>query len=187
MYAQLQSGKASWMYSYHRYDVGKYSSFAWLGLLATETVKHINIELVFRLKTSVETHNFAPPAGRRTWWCPITIRRAQWKEWFGFAKLFILSLVFYGFVCFVLGAPLEKWEETISLAFALTTLTIFPIMRFIGQSRTYQLLLSEKLELKNPLANNYLNLLKNNCIAVNLGAWGGSVVAPLDWDRPWQE
>ncbi|KFB41548.1 AGAP004816-PA-like protein [Anopheles sinensis] len=173
------------LYSNRLYEVGKCcSSYVWIILPLTELLKHYYIKRSFQLDGSVKTGHIGSASSRAT--LNAKSGRLRWKEWFGFGVLFLLAMLFYGFICFVLGAPLEQTEETISLALTLTTVTIFPIMLLIGQSQTYQLLLSETLELKSPLANSYLNLLKNNCIGVILGAWGASVVAPLDWDRPWQ-
>nr|XP_040226918.2 phosphatidylinositol-glycan biosynthesis class F protein [Anopheles coluzzii] len=180
------------LYSNRLYDLGKCCSSAVLLILPlSEVLKHFYVKQMFQLETGLKS---GPPSssssssssGRSAGAANARAGRTRWREWFGAAVLFTLATLFYAFICVVLGAPLDQYEETSSLALTLTTVTIFPIILLIGQSHTYQLLLSETLELKSPLTNSYLNLLKNNCIGVILGAWGASVVAPLDWDRPWQ-
>ncbi|XP_053665561.1 phosphatidylinositol-glycan biosynthesis class F protein [Anopheles marshallii] len=174
------------LYSNRLYDVGKCcSSFVLLILPLSEILKHLYIKRTFQLEAGPKT-TAQPSTGRGSGASNAKATKARWSEWFGSVVLFALATLFYAFICVVVGAPLDQYEETLSLAVTLTTVTIFPIMLLLGQSQTYQLLLSETLELKSPLANSYLNLLKNNCIGVILGAWGASVVAPLDWDRPWQ-
>uniref|UniRef100_A0A182S715 Glycosylphosphatidylinositol anchor biosynthesis protein 11 n=1 Tax=Anopheles maculatus TaxID=74869 RepID=A0A182S715_9DIPT len=173
------------LYSNRLYDVGKCCSSAVLLILPlSEVLKHFYIKHTFQLETGPKPS--ASSSGRGHGAVTVKSTRARWREWFGSTLLFALATLFYAFICVVVGAPLDRYEETLSLAVTLTTVTVFPIILLIGQSQTYQLLLSETLELKSPLANSYLNLLKNNCIGVILGAWGASVVAPLDWDRPWQ-
>ncbi|XP_035912444.1 glycosylphosphatidylinositol anchor biosynthesis protein 11 [Anopheles stephensi] len=175
------------LYSNRLYDVGKCCSSAVLLILPlSEVLKHLYIKHTFQLETGAKPSSLQPSSGRASGAGNVKATRARWREWVGSIVLFALATLFYAFICVVVGAPLDQYEETLSLAVTLTTVTIFPIILFIGQMQTYQLLLSETLELKSPLANSYLNLLKNNCIGVILGAWGASVVAPLDWDRPWQ-
>uniref|UniRef100_A0A182PNX1 Glycosylphosphatidylinositol anchor biosynthesis protein 11 n=1 Tax=Anopheles epiroticus TaxID=199890 RepID=A0A182PNX1_9DIPT len=174
------------LYSNRIYDVGKCCSSCWLILLPlSEILKHCYAKQAFQLETGLK---WGPPSASSRSAAATNAKagRSRWRELGGAAVLFTLATLFYAFICVVLGAPLDQYEETLSLALTLAIITIFPIILLIGQSHTYQLLLSETLELKSPLANSYLNLLKNNCIGVILGAWGASVVAPLDWDRPWQ-
>ncbi|XP_052871476.1 uncharacterized protein LOC128277069, partial [Anopheles cruzii] len=167
------------------YDVGKCcSSMVLLVLPISELLKHFYIKYAFRLDSSAKNdHNIT---SGRLFSSKSKAVRIQWKQLFHSTLLIALAVLFFGFVCLVLGAPLLQYEETLSLSFTLTTVTIFPIMLLIGHSLTYKLLLSESLELKCIVANSYLNMLKNNCIGVIVGAWGASVAAPLDWDRPWQ-
>ncbi|XP_058067327.1 uncharacterized protein LOC131216768 [Anopheles bellator] len=176
------------LYSNKLYDVGKCcSSMVLLVLPVSEMLKHFYIKHAFRLDgTAKNGHNSGTMPSGRVFSNKGKTVRIQWKQLFHSTLLLALTVLFFGFVCLVLGAPLPQYEETVSLSFTLTTVTIFPIMLLIGHSLTYKLLLSESLELKCVLANSYLNMLKNNCIGVILGAWGASVAAPLDWDRPWQ-
>lgn len=81
---------------------------------------------------------------------------------------------------------LELYEETFTLSAFLTGLTLFPISIFIGVSATVTLLMTETFELVNLVSQGYLNLLKRNAYLVVFGAFVGSALLPLDWDRPWQ-
>ncbi|XP_053688224.1 uncharacterized protein LOC128737577 [Sabethes cyaneus] len=163
------------------YDVGKcWSSYVILLLPTIELLKHQYVRKVLQLEAAA--YGSTKPSGSKYQ----SKRVSPLKEFGGILFVMALSVLFYGFICLVLGAPIEQYEETAALAATLSVLTIFPIILFIGYSETLQLLFSETFELRTPLSASYLTLLKNNCIGVILGAWGASVVAPLDWDRPWQ-
>ncbi|XP_055532965.1 uncharacterized protein LOC129723045 [Wyeomyia smithii] len=168
------------------YDVGKcWSSYVVMLLPGMELLKHQYVRKVLQLEgvsNVTNSQQSTKAAGGKYQ----SKRVSPLKEVGGFAFLMVLSVLFYGFICLILGAPLDQHEETTALAVTLTVLTIFPIVLFIGHSETMQLLFSETFELRTPISNSYLTLLKNNCVGVILGAWGASVVAPLDWDRPWQ-
>lgn len=176
------------LYADKLYDIGKcWTSWILMVLPAIELLKHYTVGGAFRLDGTARSS--ASTTGQHFKWSgnkTAPKRPSPALELLGALMVFLLTMLFYGFICLVLGAPLEQYEETVSLAFVLTSLTIFPVIIFIGYSETLQLLFTESLELRTPIANGYLNLLKNNCIGVILGAWGASVVAPLDWDRPWQ-
>ncbi|XP_062542623.1 uncharacterized protein LOC134210565 [Armigeres subalbatus] len=179
------------LYADKLYDIGKcWSSWVLMLLPVIELLKHYYVRSAFRLDGSAKstTSGIGSGAGSssRVGSSNLPKRPSPVKELGGALMVFLLAMLFYGFICLILGAPLEQYEETASLALVLTTLTIFPVILFIGHSETLQLLFTETLELRTALANGYLTLLKNNCIGVVLGAWGASVVAPLDWDRPWQ-
>ncbi|XP_058458901.1 uncharacterized protein LOC131435243 [Malaya genurostris] len=171
------------------YDIGKcWSSYVILLLPVIELLKHYYVgkvlqlagwNIVFDLQSNASTSQKSGSKHQSK-------KLSPFSGVGGLLFILILSMLFYGFICLILGAPLDQYEETTSLAAALTTLTILPITLFIGHSGTIRLLFSEAFELRSPIANSYLTLLKNNCIGVILGAWGASVVAPLDWDRPWQ-
>lgn len=177
------------VYADRFYDIGKcWSSFVLLLLPTIELLKHYYVRQAFQLDTAAASRVTNQP-GQHSGKSGSKYQQKRpsvAREVGGLLFILLLSVIFYGFICLILGAPLNQYEETVSLASTLTTLTIFPIVLFIGYSETFQLLFSETFELRGPLANSYLTLLKNNCIGVILGAWGASVVAPLDWDRPWQ-
>lgn len=87
----------------------------------------------------------------------------------------------------LLTAPaLENYEETFTLSALLTGLTLFPISIFVGVSGAVSLLFTDSFELNNAVSQAYLKLLKRNAFLVIFGAFVGSAVFPLDWDRPWQ-
>ncbi|KAL1402798.1 hypothetical protein pipiens_005912 [Culex pipiens pipiens] len=160
------------IYSDRLFDIGHcWSSFVLLLLPVIELLKQQYVRKAFQLDGTYQAKKGA---------------NTPLKEVGGLLGILLLSMLFYGFICLILGAPLDQFEETVSLAATLTTLTVFPIGLFIGYADTVRLFFSEAFDLRTPLANSYLTLLKNNCIGVILGAWGASVVAPLDWDRPWQ-
>lgn len=48
------------------------------------------------------------------------------------------------------------------------------------------ILFTEFFELNNVVSQAYLKFLKRNAFLVIFGAFVGSVVFPLDWDRSWQ-
>jgi GPI ethanolamine phosphate transferase 2/3 subunit F len=82
--------------------------------------------------------------------------------------------------------PLDKYEETFTLSALLASLTLFPVSILIGVSGTVSILFTETFELTNVTSQAYLKLLKRNAYLVIFGAFVGSAVFPLDWDRPWQ-
>ncbi|XP_055606375.1 uncharacterized protein LOC129754379 isoform X2 [Uranotaenia lowii] len=174
----------------HLYDTGKcWSSHVVLLLPAIELLKDLFVRKAFMLDGAARaslTSGITSTTGSSKNAKGTTKKSSPLGDSGGIVGIIFGSIVFYAFVCLILGAPLDQYEETVSLASVLTSLTIFPIVLFLGHTETMRLLFSESLELRSSLANGYLNLLKNNCIGVILGAWGASVVAPLDWDRPWQ-
>lgn len=85
---------------------------------------------------------------------------------------------------FLAAPPLEKYEETFTFSSLLAALTLFPVSIFIGVSGTIALLFTESFELTNVVSQSYLKLLKRNAFLVIFGAFVGSAVFPLDWDRP---
>lgn len=85
-----------------------------------------------------------------------------------------------------IAPALEKYEETFTLSALLTGITLFPISLFVGVSGTISILLTESFELNHVTSQAFLKLLKRNAYLVIFGAFIGSVVFPLDWDRPWQ-
>lgn len=95
--------------------------------------------------------------------------------------------VFYALVCILLGASyLNRYEETLILSALLTSFTILPICLFLGPTRTLQYLFYDTFELNSRIEVTHLELLQYNALGTLIGAWSGSVVAPLDWDREWQ-
>lgn len=90
------------------------------------------------------------------------------------------------FVCILLGASYQSYEGTITLSVLLTFLTILPIVMYLGYAKTIQYLFYDTFELSSAFEVWQLELLQYNAFGTLVGAWAGSVVAPLDWDRAWQ-
>lgn len=105
-------------------------------------------------------------------------------------KLFVLLTTFtlvYALVCILMGASYHnRYEETLVLSAILTALTVFPVGLFLGASKTLQYLFYDTFELNCRLDVAHLESLQYNALGALIGAWAGSVVAPLDWDRDWQ-
>lgn len=97
-------------------------------------------------------------------------------------------VVFYGFSCILLGAPvLQDYEQTCVLSIILTLLTVSPLVFLLGAGGTLQVWFCEKVENIVKAEEVYIQLYKYHAIGAILGAWIGSVVVPLDWDQDWQE
>lgn len=116
------------------------------------------------------------------------------KQYFSAADM-ILSIfiqcavvVLYGFSCILLGAPvLTDYEETCVLSIILTLLTVSPLVFLLGAGGTLQVWFCEKVENIVKAEEVYISLYKFHAIGAVVGAWVGSVVVPLDWDKDWQE
>ncbi|XP_004537684.1 uncharacterized protein C1450.15 [Ceratitis capitata] len=109
------------------------------------------------------------------------------KEICGGLLLQCLCTVLYAFICIILGAPvLQNYEQTFVLAILLTLQTVSPTVFLLGGSGAMQVCFCEKPDTITKSEDNALGLFKYNAVGGILGAWAGSVVAPLDWDRDWQ-
>lgn len=97
-------------------------------------------------------------------------------------------VVLYGFSCILLGAPvLQDYEQTCVLSMILTLLTVSPLVFMLGAGGTLQVWFCEKVENIVKAEEVYISLYKYHAIGAVVGAWVGSVVVPLDWDKDWQE
>lgn len=95
--------------------------------------------------------------------------------------------LFYALICILMGASYQSnYEETLMLSAVLTAFTIFPIGLFLGPSKTLQYLFYDTFELSCRIEVSHLEFLQYNALGTLIGAWAGSIVAPLDWDRDWQ-
>ncbi|XP_050091417.1 uncharacterized protein LOC126574996 [Anopheles aquasalis] len=168
------------------YEMGKLNTSALLLLLlpALELLKHFYATHAFHLDGTALMGVGGSATGKSH--SSKTSARFYLKELYHSIVLLASTVLFYSFICIVLGARVQEYEETICLALTMTTLTVFPMLLLIGQAKTYSFLLSESVVLRCPRTHSYFNHLKENCVGVLLGAWCASVVAPLDWDRPWQ-
>lgn len=112
---------------------------------------------------------------------------AHVKKMCKLCALLTVCVFMFAIVCILMGASYhQNYEETLALAVLLTSLTILPIGLFLGPSKTILYLFYDSFELNSALDVWQLELLKYNAFGTLVGAWAGSVVAPLDWDRPWQ-
>lgn len=101
--------------------------------------------------------------------------------------LLFMATLAYAVICILLGASYYSYfEETLMLSALLTSLTIFPIVLFLGPTKTLQYLFYDSFELTCRHDVKHLELLQYNALGALIGAWAGSVVAPLDWDCDWQ-
>jgi GPI ethanolamine phosphate transferase 2/3 subunit F len=101
-------------------------------------------------------------------------------------KLFISSILIIHFIVILFGAPFfDQIVETLAFSFLLASLTILPIFVFISHSNTLELF--TRLFLRNDVKN----FLEYRLVCISkytvYGAWFGSFVIPLDWDRWWQK
>lgn len=172
----------------------------WLSVLffiVGECIKVFIVQKLYKLDT---TNNMEGVLKRR--------RNNKVMESLKFGFVMSLTVFFFAFICIILGgmyssqlvyfyriftsiflflAPaLEKYLETFTLSALLTGITLFPISLFIGVSGTISILMTESFDLSNITSQAFLKLLKRNAYLVIFGAFIGSVVFPLDWDRPWQ-
>lgn len=104
-----------------------------------------------------------------------------------FSVLLLMATLAYAVLCILMGASYySSFEETIVLSALLTSLTIFPVGLFLGPTKTLQYLFYDSFELTYRREVTHLELLQYNVLGTLIGAWAGSVVVPLDWDRDWQ-
>lgn len=93
----------------------------------------------------------------------------------------------YIFTCIVFGAAIvQQFHGTICLSIVLVTFTVLPLCLYLGGTGTWQLLFCDQFELTSKSQVAYLEYVQFNAMATLFGAWISSVVAPLDWDRDWQ-
>lgn len=101
--------------------------------------------------------------------------------------LLLLATLAYAVICILLGASYYGYfEETLVLSALLTTLTILPVALYLGPTKTLQYLFYDSFELTCRQDMAHLELLQYNALGTLIGGWAGSIVAPLDWDRDWQ-
>lgn len=93
----------------------------------------------------------------------------------------------YAFTCIIFGAAIvEHLPGTISLSLVLVTLTVLPVVLYVGGRATWELLFCDEFQLSSKSQTAYLEYIQSNAVVCLFGAWISSVVVPLDWDRDWQ-
>lgn len=109
------------------------------------------------------------------------------KDLAGGLLLQFLCTMLYCFICIILGAPvLQSYEQTFVLSLLLTLLSVSPTVFLLGGGGALQVCFCEKPDFLTKTEETALNLFKYNALGGILGAWAGSIVSPLDWDRDWQ-
>lgn len=99
----------------------------------------------------------------------------------------VVFFCIYTFGCVIFGAAIiEHLHGTICLSIVLVTFTVLPLGLYLGGKATWELLFCDQFELTSKTQVGYLEYVQNNAMASLLGAWISSIVAPLDWDRDWQ-
>lgn len=102
--------------------------------------------------------------------------------------IFITFTIFFAFSCILMGASvIGNYEETFELSVMLTLLTIMPIALYLGPTAFIQYISFDFCELSSRNEMALLEYLEYSAMASLIGAWCGSAVAPLDWDRDWQK
>lgn len=113
--------------------------------------------------------------------------KSRVKECLTVLSLLFFSTLFFAIICVILGAPaFSSHQQTFSLSVLMTLTTVLPFTLLLSASGTLTLLMSNNFVSNSKIESALLELLKTNAVGVVLGAWGGSIVAPLDWDRKWQ-
>jgi len=109
------------------------------------------------------------------------------REVIGGIMLQMLCTVLYAFICIILGAPvLNNYEQTFVLSIMLTLMSVSSTVFLLGGGGALQVIFCEKPEFVTKSEDTALELFKYNALGGVIGAWAGSMVAPLDWDREWQ-
>lgn len=109
------------------------------------------------------------------------------KNVFGIIVTLVAFFFVYAFACIIFGAAIiEHLLGTISLSIVLVTLTVLPLVLYLGGKATWELLFCDQFELTSKTQVAYLEYVQNNALVCLFGAWVASIVAPLDWDRDWQ-
>lgn len=107
-----------------------------------------------------------------------------------FASIIITLVAFFGvyaFACIIFGAAIvEDLPGTLCLSIVLVTLTVLPLVLYLGGRATWEILFCDQFELTSKSQMAYLEYVQNNAMVCMFGAWISSIVAPLDWDRDWQ-
>lgn len=167
-------------------SAGKIHSPTILVVVASEVARWAGNKFVFKLDAS--TREFTIPGARNA---GATAKHpsilSNIKNACKMGGLLSTFTLFYALICILMGASYQSnFEETLMLSAVLTAFTVFPIGLFLGPTKTLQYLFYDTFELSCRLEVSHLEMLQYNALGTLIGAWAGSVVAPLDWDRAWQ-
>lgn len=161
-------------------SIGKLTSIVLPVLIISELLKYVLIKKLYQINISSSS------TGNNT-----KTNNASMvfiEEYTIFVVLLVSSILIFGFVAVILGAPpLNNYEETLSLSSVLTILSVLPCLLLLGTRLTLRMFVVNKVDLVSMAVEVYVEEFLQNCaIGAILGAWVGSVVMPLDWDRSWQ-
>lgn len=163
---------------------GKLHSPITLILIAGETLRWGISKYVFGLDASSKDYSMSGTRATSTKNVSIV---ANIKKICKLGALVMIFVSIFVVICFLMGASYhQNYEETLALSVLLTSLTIFPIGLFLGPSKTVHYLFYDSFELTSSFDIWQLELLQYNAFGTLVGAWAGSIVAPLDWDTAWQ-
>lgn len=152
-------------------------------LIATELLKAFINRKILNLKAHFRGSDLPTSQNH-----PVVIKGPQTVARFIQAIVLIVgSLAFACLVCILFGAPLlANLDKTLTLAVQLTTVSILPLVLFLGAHGTLPYLFCDHFELTSKSQTGYLDMIHYNAVFALFGGWAASAVVPLDWDRPWQ-
>lgn len=167
-------------------SAGKIHSPTLIIVVASELTRWAVNKFVFRLDASAKDFTLSGARGANAG-AKQTSVASNVKNACKLSGLLSIFTLFYALICILMGASYHSgYEETLMLSAVLTAFTIFPIGLFLGPSKTLQYLFYDTFELSCRIEVSHLEFLQYNALGALIGAWAGSVVAPLDWDRDWQ-
>lgn len=158
------------LYNGNFYNIGKRTGLLIIGfILAAELINMIIIDL------------HKNPGSTRD--KQIKHRKVYYKNKAKGIILFAGMILVYYSISIILGASfLSEQEETLMFSLLLAAFTVIPACLNLGSDTT--ILLLTDLSFNN--GDYFCETIKRNISFTLLGAWLGSIVIPLDWDRPWQ-
>lgn len=167
-------------------SAGKIHSPTIVIVVACEFIRWAINKFVFRLDASSKEYSFSGVKNANASAKRLSIV-SNIKNACTLSGLLSIFTLFYALICILMGASYQKgYEETLMLSAVLTAFTILPIGLFLGPSKTLQYLFYDTFELSCHIEVAHLEMMQYNALGTLIGAWAGSVVAPLDWDRDWQ-
>lgn len=170
-------------------NIGSFNSVTLYLIAALEVIRWLTNKHVFKIEANSKESSYIVTGSNTA-----RLNAKKWNTLSKIKSIFKLTIllatftIIYSAVCILMGAPFQaNHEETLVLSTLLTSLTILPIGLYLGPSGTLQYLFYDTFELSSRDEVALLEYLQYNAVATLIGAWSGSVVAPLDWDREWQK